>query len=464
MRQPRATTACGAFPTDLGHEQFADDLRAKLPWGRGKRWIRELWQARPLRWEFRVSRGALKHTGDGEPGPWATASDWKESTSQASHTESNDFEALLSGRKVAVVHDWLVTFAGSETVLAEILRLIPGADLFSLIDYLPPDKREFVSQRKITTTFLQSIPGGRKYYRQMLPLMPLAIESLDVSAYDVVISSSHAVAKGILTGPEQLHLCYCHTPMRYAWDLQHQYLSETGGSRGLRQLAATALLQYLRMWDLRTANAVDAYVANSRYIARRLEKLYRRSASVIHPPVDTEFYVPGGAKREYYLTVGRLVPYKRVDAIVAAFAQLPGHELIVVGTGPEEAKCKTVAGANVTFTHSLSREELRRLMQEARGFVYAAKEDFGIVMAEALACGTPVIAYGEGGARDIVCDRSGVFFHEQSPEAIAGAIRSFELTRHDLTVEGVRTRAEQFSYAVFRDRFYKELQTQLYAS
>jgi glycosyltransferase involved in cell wall biosynthesis len=284
--------------------------------------------------------------------------------------------------------------------------------------------------------------------------MPLAIEQLDLSSYDLVLSSSHAVAKGVLTGPDQLHVSYVHSPMRYAWDLQHQYLREMGLERGMRGWLAKWFLHRLRIWDQRTANGVDHFIANSRFIKQRIQRIYRRDADVIYPPVDVEAFVPAGAKDDFYLTASRLVPYKRIGLIVEAFARMRGRRLVVVGDGPELGKVRALAGANVDLLGYRGDEELRGLMQRARAFVFAAEEDFGIAPVEAQACGTPVIAYGRGGVTESVrgLDEqrpTGVFFAEQSAAAIVAAVEEFERNEHRIEPGACRESALRFSSARF---------------
>ena len=235
--------------------------------------------------------------------------------------------------KVAIVHEWLASYAGSERVVEQMLACFPAADVFSLVDFLPEDLRFFIGHRPVTTSFIQRLPLARRAFRQYLPLMPLAVEQFDLSAYDVVISSNHAVAKGVLTGPDQLHISYVHTPIRYAWDLQSQYLQQAGLTRGVRGAIARGVLHYLRLWDQGSAHRVDRFVANSNFIARRLWKTYRRPAPVIYPPVDVDRFHWDGPREDFYLVVSRFVPYKRVDLIIAAFGQLQ-LPLVVIGEGP----------------------------------------------------------------------------------------------------------------------------------
>lgn len=362
--------------------------------------------------------------------------------------------------KTAIVHDWLVVSGGAERVLEQMLQVIPDADLFSLIDFLPESERGFLGGRGVRTSFLQRMPGARSHYRNYLALMPLAIEQFDLSAYDLVVSSSHAVAKGVLTGPDQLHLCMCYSPMRYVWDLQHQYLRESGLDRGLRSAVARRLLHRVRNWDARTGNGVDEFIAISRFVARRIRKAYRRDSTVIYPPVDVETFSPGPSREDFYLTASRLVPYKRVDLVVDAFAALPESTLVVIGDGPEASRIRGRAGPNVRVLGHQPVNVLRDHMQRARAFIFAAEEDFGIVPLEAQACGTPVIALDRGGARETIRgldhdQPTGVFFAEQTPESLREAIARFTREELRITPAACRTNALRFA----PDRFRREFAT-----
>jgi glycosyltransferase involved in cell wall biosynthesis len=335
--------------------------------------------------------------------------------------------------KVAIVHEWLEGVAGSERVLEQMLLCYPQADLFALVDFLPAEQRGMLHGRVPRTSFLQRLPFARRWFRHYAMLLPLAVEQWDLSGYDLVLSSSHAFAKGVLTGPDTLHVSYVHSPMRYAWDLQHQYLRESGLDRGLRGMAARWLLARLRQWDRGTANGVDLFLTNSHYVARRIRKAYRREAQVIPPPVDIETFTPapdglGGERGGYYLVASRQVAYKRIDLVAAAFAAMPQRRLVIVGDGPAHARVRAAArgAANIEFRPAVAQAELVALMRAARGFVFAGEEDFGIVLAEALACGTPVIAFGRGGAAEIVAEGAGVLFAEQTAEAVAEAVARFE--------------------------------------
>ena len=362
-----------------------------------------------------------------------------------------------SPRRVAVVHEWLETYAGSERVLEQILVCFPEADLFAVADFMPEGERGFLRGRKVRTSFIQRLPFSRRFFRHYLGLMPLAVEQLDLRGYDLVISSNHAVAKGVLTGPDQVHVSYVHSPMRYAWDLQHQYLSQVGLQRGLKAAYVRWLLARLRGWDARASHHVDAFVANSEFIARRIRKSYGRHAVVVHPPVDIASFGYEREKDDYYLLACRFVPYKRADMVVESFAQQPGRRLIVVGDGPERERVHAAArgAANIEFRGTVPQAELVRLMQRARAFVFAAEEDFGITLVEAQACGTPVIAYGRGGARDIVrppgTERpTGLFFARQDAGAVSEAVARFEALDPPVATEDCRANAERFSQARFR--------------
>ena len=365
----------------------------------------------------------------------------------------------LAHLRIAVVHEWLTTYSGSERVLEQMLRCYPHANLFSVVDFLPSDQRDFIQNKPVSTSFIQRLPFAHSKYRGYLPLMPLAVEQFNLSGYDIVISNSHAVAKGVLTGPDQLHVCYCHSPMRYAWDLQHQYLHESGWDMGLKGWLARWILHRMRLWDMRTANGVDFFMSNSAFIARRIKKVYRRESCVIYPPVDIETFIPSDRRREdFYLTASRLVPYKQVGLIVEAFAAMPDQRLVVVGTGPELSKIKAKSAANVELLGHQSTDVLRDYMQRARAFVFAAEEDFGIVPLEAQACGTPVIAFGKGGALETIRGRdtehpTGIFFFEQSVPAIQAAVNQFEKESGRMIVSACRQNAERFSPERFRDEF-----------
>lgn len=362
-------------------------------------------------------------------------------------------QALPQQIKVAVVHDFLYTYAGAERVLEQILRVVPQAEVFSLFDFLAPEDRGFINNKPVRTSFIQRLPFARSRHRAYLPLMPLAIEQLDVSDYDVIISSSYVAAKGVLTRPDQLHICYCHSPVRFAWDLQHQYLGEAGLTRGVKSLVARMILHYIRNWDTRTANGVDVFVRNSDFVGRRIAKVYRRRSTTIYPPVDVEKFTPWNEKQDFYLTASRMVPYKRIDVVVEAFSRMPDKRLIVIGEGPEYEKIRALAGPNVRLLGYQQFDRLKWYMQRARAFIFAAEEDFGIVPVEAQACGTPVIAFGRGGATEsIVHGMTGWFFNEQTAHSIAEAVQAFEQVPNWDT-NAIRASAERFGCERFREQF-----------
>jgi glycosyltransferase involved in cell wall biosynthesis len=356
--------------------------------------------------------------------------------------------------KIAFVHEWLTTYAGSEKVLEVMLEDFPNADVFCLIDYLPKEHRVGSFDRVFRTTYLQNIPFIGKIYRYMLPLMPFSIEQLDLSGYDVIISNCHAVAKGVITGPDQLHICYCYSPMRYAWDLQAQYLEESSMRTGVRSLIARWLLHRIRGWDHRAAQNVDHFIACSAYIGRRIRKAYHRSSTVIYPNVAVDDFVIDGPRGDFYMTSSRMVPYKKMHLIVEAFSKMPDRRLVVIGDGPQFRRCKALAGPNVKLMGYQSHSVLLWHMQRARAFVFASEEDFGITPLEAQACGTPVLAFSRGGAAETVIDQvTGLHFHEQSAAAIQEVVRKFETVEDSFEPRVIRSNALRFSTARFRDEF-----------
>lgn len=359
--------------------------------------------------------------------------------------------------KIAFIHDWLVKYAGAERVLEQMFACYPEGDLFSVVDFRS-GQDDFLTQKVAKTTFIQRLPFAKKHYRKYIGLMPLAIEGLDLSDYDIVISSSHAVAKGILVNPDQLHICMNYSPMRYAWDLQHQYLKETNSHRGLKGAMARMLLHYLRIWDLRTSNGVDWFIAISNYISRRIQKIYRREATVIYPPVDVEKFEYKEKKEDFYLTASRFVPYKRIDLIVETFSRLRDKKLVVIGDGPEMKKIKKNAGENVEIMGYQPHKVLKDYMQRSKAFIFAAEEDFGIVPIEAQACGTPVIAFGKGGALETIKgleepNPTGIFFDKQEVGSLADAVQKFEINRAKISPQNCRDNALQFNATRFRKEF-----------
>ena len=360
---------------------------------------------------------------------------------------------------LALVHDWITLIGGGERALKVFRELWPQAPLYTLVCDQTSARQLGFGPEQVRTSFLQRLPRATRWYRRYLPLYPLAVESFDLSQHEVILSSSHAAAKGVVVRADQLHICYCHTPMRYAWDLAHQYLRENRLHVGPRFLLAHLLLHYLRLWDCLTAPRVDYFLANSTCTARRIWRAYRREATVVYGPVNTERFRPSGPKEEYFIFVSRLVPYKRADLVIATFNRL-GLPLVVVGDGPQMPQCRKMAGPGVRLVGYQDDEEVARLMARARAVVFAAEEDFGLVPVEAQAAGTPVIAYGRGGVEDTVVpatgdnwdSATGVFFHEQTPEALAEAVGRFIKWEDKFRPDVLRANAERFSREKFKLR------------
>lgn len=352
--------------------------------------------------------------------------------------------------KIAIVCDWLITVGGAEKFLGHLLQCFPNADVYAVVDFLPDRARQFLCDKKTYTTFIQKFPFAKKYYRYYLPFMPIAVEQLDLSNYDLILSSSHAVAKGVITSPDQLHISYVHSPMRYIWDLQHQYLRETGLSHQPYGWIIRYLLHKLRNWDVRSSHHVDYFLANSKFIARRIHKIYRRDAEVIYPPIELAKFSLAIEKEDFFVTASRFVPYKKIDLIVESFAEMPDKKLIVMGDGPEFTKIKAKAKSNITLLGFVSNEILISYLQRAKAFIFAAEEDFGLLPVEAQACGTPVIAFGKGGALETVCDLNnskptGIFFDSQTKSSLQSAINLFETNQDLLDPNHCRENALRFS-------------------
>lgn len=365
----------------------------------------------------------------------------------------------LSEAQVAIVHEWLGPYGGSEQVVVAMLEAFPDADLYALVH--APEKLRGTPLEKtpVETSFLQSLPGAVQRYRLYLALMPLAVEQFDLRSYDLILSSNHAVAKGVLTRADQLHVSYTHTPMRYVWDFYLDYLERGDMDRGVKTLLARPVLHYMRLWDVAAANRVDAYLANSHYVARRVNKLYRRPARVLYPPVEIGRYRADLPREDFYVSVSRLVPYKGVELIVEAFTQMK-KPLVIIGDGPELDRVRRIAGPNVKLLGRQPEEVVTDHLQRARAFVFAAEEDFGIAPVEAQAAGCPVIAYGKGGVRETVIPHptpraTGLFFDHPSPEALGAAVERFEALESELNREDCRRNAERFT----RERFVREFES-----
>lgn len=364
--------------------------------------------------------------------------------------------------KYALVHEWLTPKAtgGSELVVKEILQHI-NADLYALIDFESVNPESYLYRREIGTTFLQKFPQARNGVQKYLPFLPLAIEQLDLRDYDIILSSSHAVAKGVLTSPYQLHICYCHTPMRYAWDLTFDYLKSDRKGQGVQGIIARYILHRLRQWDVISANRVDYFIANSHHTAKRIWRCYRRPAQVIYPPVDLDKFEFQPQKEDFYLTISRLVSYKQICLIVKAFNQLK-KPLIIIGEGSQLEEIRQLAQSHIQVLGWQPHNVVKEYITKAKAFVYAACEDFGIALVEAQACGTPVIAYGQGGALETVKDirqdpqnGTGLFFEVQKPEALIEAVKTFEQLEIQIEPENCRLQATKFSPTIFKQSYLK---------
>lgn len=349
---------------------------------------------------------------------------------------------------IALVYDWLVTIGGGEKTLAAIYEKFP-APIHALVKHEKALVKTIFAHAEVHSSFLQKIPFSSSCYRYFLPLFPLAIEQFDLSDYDVILSTSHAVAKGVLSHAQQLHLCYCLTPMRYAWDLTHQYLDSVGHiQKGLARLA----LHYLRNWDITSLARVDHFAAISHHVAKRIKKIYGREAEVIYPPVNVQEIPFQESKENFYLTVSRMVPYKKIDLIVESFAQMPNRKLIVIGDGPEMRTVKQKAGKNVEILGYQPDPVVHDYLKKARGFIFAAEEDFGIVALEAQAAGTPVIAFGKGAALETIKEKeTGHFFYEQTVQCLVQAVHQFE--KLTFNPQRARENAMQFDKTRFQRAF-----------
>ena len=363
----------------------------------------------------------------------------------------------LQAARVHYVHEWLTDWGGSEDVTRAMLRAVPGQALHATIDFLSAQNRAKFGEVPVRTTFLQKAPGVRKHFPHYLPLTPLAVETHDLRDAQVIVSSSHAVAKGVLTTAEQLHVSYVHSPMRYAWDLHHEYLEDYGLSRGVKGLLARYVFHRLRNWDRQTANNVDLFLANSRHVQRRIWRTYRRLARVLYPPVQVGRFRFEPRKGDHYVTVSRLVSYKRIDLLLEAFRAMPQRKLVVIGDGPEAPRLRAMCPPNVELLGFQADEVVQQHLGSARAFLFAAHEDFGISPVEAQACGTPVIAYGVGGSRETVRDLrsearpTGLLFDAQTPASLQAAVEAFDAAGID--PHDCRRWAEGFDEPVFQASF-----------
>jgi glycosyltransferase involved in cell wall biosynthesis len=348
---------------------------------------------------------------------------------------------------IAIVHDFFCNIGGSDAVVQALHQLFPDAPVYTLIVYDRNRDAEFIQEMKLRLSFLQRIPWARRSHQPFLPLFPIAVEQFDLHGYDLIITSSHSCAKGVITPPETVHICYCHTPMRYAWDMYPEYTLQMGR---LARAITALVMHYIRLWDVLSTARVDHFIANSRFVARRIWKYYRREATVIYPPVDTTYFTPEDRDEDYYLVVSRLTAYKRIDLAVAAFNRL-GRPLRIIGDGPELRRLQAMAGANITFLGHQSRATVREHLARCRALIFPGVEDFGIVPVEAQAAGRPVIAYAAGGALETVTDGvTGLFFQEQSPAALCATVEQFEQTVFDKQL--IRENARQFDVARFAEQ------------
>lgn len=356
--------------------------------------------------------------------------------------------------RVAIVHDYLTQFGGAERVLKVLMELFPHAPVYTLV-HDPKVTAGYLDQRRIRTSFLQRVPLARSKHRLFPLVMPLAVEQFDLSAYDLVISASHSFGKGVITKPETLHVSYCFTPLRYAWDDSHRYVREFGVPRPVRALIPLALT-YVRLWDQAAASRVDAFLAISHFVAQRIQKYYGRSATVVYPPVEPHRFQPSAAVGDRYLVVSRLLPYKRIDLAVEACNRLQ-VPLDVVGTGPEEERLRALAGPTIRFWGFQPDAVVQDLMARARAFLFPQEEDFGITPLEAAAAGRPVVAFRGGGALETVrAGVTGVFFDDPSPASLASALVAAASRPWD--TGRIRAQAEVFAVPVFRERFLAAVQ------
>jgi glycosyltransferase involved in cell wall biosynthesis len=357
--------------------------------------------------------------------------------------------------RVALVHYWLVNWRGGERLFKAIADLFPQADIYTHVTD-PELLAQELPDRTVHTTFISRLPRARRYYQKYLALMPMALEALDLQSYDLVISSESGPAKGVIVSPHATHVCYCHSPMRYVWDRYYDYRNFCGP---LSRAAMTPLMHYMRLWDQVSAQRVDYYIANSQFVGKRIQKYYGRQAEVIYPPVPTREFDTSRAAEDFYLYVGRLVPYKRPELIVEACTRLR-RRLVVIGDGEMFPRLKRIAGPTIELLGPQDFHVIRDHYARCRATLFAGVEDFGMVPVEAMASGKPVIAYGHGGARETVVEGlSGIFFDEPTPDAVMDAIRRFERNMDRFDRRAICAHAAQFSDQVFRERFCAYLST-----
>lgn len=389
--------------------------------------------------------------------------------------------------KVALVHDWYNVSAGGEKVMRAILNsftdksyphespfasdwekiTVDQIDVYSLIDFLRKTDRQYLlNGRKVNTTFLQHFPFAKTYYRNYLPFFKAATQSIDLSGYDLIISSSAAVSKNVRKQKGQIHICYCHTPIRYAWDLEEAYLQHLNPILKPFTFLIKWVLSSLRKWDLTSTPNVDYFLANSAFVAERIKRIYNRDAAIVYPPVDTNsFALAGLPRKDFYVTAGRLVPYKNVELIAEAFSKMPDKTLYIIGDGPDKHKVAKYAGKNVVLLGYQPKDRMVKYIQQAKAFILAAEEDFGITTVEAQSCGTPIIAYQKGGYLETVVDgKTGVFFENQSAQSICDAVHHFERNQRAFEPQQIRENALQFSEHIFNKHFVSHVKKVLYGN
>jgi glycosyltransferase involved in cell wall biosynthesis len=368
--------------------------------------------------------------------------------------------------KIAIVHDWITVVAGSESCLKIMAEIYPEADIFTLVSNEDSLKKLNIAPDRVTNSVIQKFPMAQKKWKSYLPFFPYAIEQIDLSSYDVIISSSHAVAKGVLVKADQVHICYIYSPIRYVWDLYHQYLNEANLKKGIKGFIVKLMLHKIRKWDVTTSNRVDEFIPISHYIEKRVWRTYRRkSFDVIYPPVSVDDFTLELKKEDFYLTASRLVPYKKVDLIVEAFSEMTNKKLIVIGDGPELKKIKSIATPNISVLGYQEFEILKSYMQRAKAFIFVAEEDFGIIPIEAQACGTPVIAYGKGGSLETVKGKfinetindsdTGVFMRVQTKEEIINTVDYFEKHQGVFNSNKIREFSLSFDVKIFKSKIKK---------
>ncbi|MCI0381711.1 MAG: glycosyltransferase [Chlamydiae bacterium] len=357
-------------------------------------------------------------------------------------------------QKIALIHDWLVGIGGGEKVLESLLKIYK-APIYTLVKDEKKLKNSLLENQIITPSFLQKIPFSTKFYRYFLPLFPKAIESFNLHEYQIILSLSHAVAKGVKVHPNQIHVCYCFTPMRYIWDFYHLYFNDL---KGMKKVLVEKTCQYLRKWDLDAAKSVTHFATLSHYVAQRIRRIYKREAKVIYPPVNTHLFQISTKKKEYYVTCSRFVPYKKIDLIAKTFSKMPEKKLLIIGDGPEMGKIKEIScrAKNIEILGSQSDSVIQDLLPQAKAFIFAAEEEFGIICVEAQAAGVPAIAYGKGACLEtIIPEKTGLFFQEQTEESLLKAIQTFERKQDQFIPEQIKAHAETFS----EEKFLNEFQT-----